>query len=61
MVWSQDPATGCSRSLTDLLAIRPAPVVLVGGPGWSPSVPDAVQRVESLAETVEALLRAVGA
>jgi hypothetical protein len=60
LVWSQDALTGSCQSLTSLVAVRPAPVVLAGGPGWPTSLPDQVRPVDSLAEAVEATLRAVG-
>ena len=59
-VWSQSPATGDGEELAALSAVRPAPTVLVGGPGWRADLPVAVQRVDDLAEAVEGVLRAVG-
>ncbi len=60
-VWSQSPATGDADSLAALGSVRPAPAVLVGGPGWREPVPPDVSRVDDLVEAVEGVLRAVGA
>lgn len=60
LVWSQDRSAGCAKSLSKLVAVRPSPVVLAGGPGWQDPLPGCVRRVDSLAEAVEAVLRAVG-
>lgn len=42
--------------LHDLAKVRPAPRVLVGGPGWRRSVPTSVTAVDSLADAVEAVV-----
>jgi MerR family transcriptional regulator, light-induced transcriptional regulator len=59
-VWSQSPTTGDGDGLAALATVRPAPAVLVGGPGWRADLPVPVQRVQDLAEAVEGVLRAVG-
>ena len=59
-VWSQSPATGDGDELVGLLTVRPAPEILVGGPGWHDQLPYPVRRVDDLAEAVEGVLRAVG-
>ncbi len=59
-VWSQSPATGDGDELVGLLGVRPAPEILVGGPGWRDRLPRPIRRVDDLSEAVEAVLRAVG-
>ncbi len=43
-------------TLNDLARIRPAPRVLIGGPGWGRSIPASVAFVESLAESVDQVI-----
>ncbi|WP_426562957.1 MerR family transcriptional regulator [Angustibacter sp. McL0619] len=45
--------------LAELAKVRPAPRVLVGGPGWGRDVPPFVTRVESLSETVEEIIASI--
>jgi hypothetical protein len=58
MVWSQLPDTAHHQQLADLRAVRPAPVVLVGGPGWSDQLPDDIGRVTDLTDAVTRLVAA---
>jgi MerR family transcriptional regulator, light-induced transcriptional regulator len=59
-IFSQLADTGSVEQLRDLPRLRPAPAVLVGGPGWvttdlpdailaTPSLPDALERIEATA------------
>jgi len=59
LVWSQLPETGEIGSITDLLRIQPAPVVLLGGPGWTSANPSPLHRVSTLDEAVTLIARAV--
>lgn len=53
-VWSQRPQTGVPEQLADLPTLRPAPRLLVGGPGWArEALPAGVLMAESLTEAVE--------
>jgi DNA-binding transcriptional MerR regulator len=61
LVWSQRPATGDPRLVTSLPQVRPAPFLLVGGPGWdAAALPAGVTRVTELAEAVARLAAAAG-
>lgn len=44
---------------TALSRVRPAPRVLVGGPGWGRGVPTAATRVEALSEAVDEIVATV--
>ena len=57
-VWSQSADTGRPGPLTGLPELRPAPRVLVGGPGWPPELPDRVTRAASLTEARDRLVAA---
>ncbi|GAA4348285.1 MerR family transcriptional regulator [Angustibacter luteus] len=45
--------------LAELARVRPAPRVLVGGPGWGRDVPPYVTSVESLTDTVEEIIASI--
>lgn len=60
LVWSHEPETGDPGPLVALSAVRPPPLVLVGGNGWPEPLPPGVQRVDSLPAAVAATLRALG-
>jgi DNA-binding transcriptional MerR regulator len=59
MLWSHDPITGDPAVLRDLPVLRPAPIVLVGGPGWPERLPERVTRVADLSDAVQRLANAV--
>lgn len=60
-VWSQLPGTGTSHQLAGLPSLRPAPLVVVGGPGWDEAaLPAGVRATGSLAEAVERLVGVAG-
>jgi MerR family transcriptional regulator, light-induced transcriptional regulator len=58
-LWSTMPSTGDPRALSALPAVRPAPLVVLGGPGWAvESLPlglAGLAVVDELAAAVEAL------
>jgi MerR family transcriptional regulator, light-induced transcriptional regulator len=58
-VWSQLPETGDIGSIGDLLRIQPAPLVLLGGPGWNSEDFGSLQPVSTLGEAVNRISRAV--
>jgi DNA-binding transcriptional MerR regulator len=60
LVWSQTDLTGDATAVSTLPQFRPAPCVLVGGPGWFGDLPRGVDRVSSLPDAVERIARAVG-
>ena len=61
LVWSQTRETGDPAGLVVLPDLRPAPLVLLGGPGWWPVEPPRGQRVGDLSEAITMLSRAAGA
>jgi methanogenic corrinoid protein MtbC1 len=58
-VWAHLSTTADTDLLSELPTVRPAPAVIVGGPGWD-RLPPGVARVSDLAEAVAAIARAVG-
>lgn len=61
VVWSQMDRTGDPTWLADLRAVRPAPLVVAAGPGWSDPLPAEVLRLEDLATAITRIATAVGA
>jgi MerR family transcriptional regulator, light-induced transcriptional regulator len=59
-VWSQLSATGDPRQLDAIPAQRPAPQLVVGGPGWH-TTPAGTVRADDLGHAVEIIREAVGA
>lgn len=59
-LWSQIPGSAEVAGIAELPAMRPAPVVLIGGQGWVGETPAGVERVGSLAETVSRIAQVVG-
>ncbi len=59
-VWSQMPATADPLVLTSLPVLRPAAVVVAGGPGWDPAGTPADVVARDLEHAVEVLVRATG-
>jgi hypothetical protein len=47
-LWAQLPDVRNGAALTELPVLRPRPVVVVGGPGWTGLVPDGARPVASL-------------
>jgi MerR family transcriptional regulator, light-induced transcriptional regulator len=60
LVWSYVSPTGRLAVLEDLPSLRPAPVVLAGGPGWHGETPEGVARTTDLVDAVTRICHAVG-
>lgn len=59
-VWSQRPRLTNAQDLAPIKALRPAPVLLLGGPGWVDPVPPNMERVTDLTTTVRRILQSIG-
>ena len=59
-MWSQIPGSADASDIAQLPDMRPAPTLLIGGKGWVGEVPAGVERVCSLAETVNRVAQVVG-
>lgn len=59
-VWSQISDTGDPMPLLALRKIRPAPTVVIGGPGWIGATPTGVERVYDFTEAVSRISRIAG-
>jgi len=59
-LWAQLSRNSDSKFLTDLPAIRPAPRVIVGGPGWDPEICTDVVVAQDLTQACAEIERAVG-
>jgi DNA-binding transcriptional MerR regulator len=59
-MWSQIPGSADASNIAQLPDMRPAPTLLIGGKGWVGEVPAGVERVCSLAETVNRIAQVVG-
>jgi DNA-binding transcriptional MerR regulator len=60
-LWAQLNKNGNHELLAELPSIRPAPRIVLGGPGWSRNVAKPAVLVEDLLEACEEISRAVGA
>ena len=60
-LWAQLPVHGDPAILTALPNVRPAPRVVIGGPGWNPDKCSGAHFVGSLTLAVEEIALAVGA
>jgi methanogenic corrinoid protein MtbC1 len=60
-LWAQLPVNGDPKFVTDLPAVRPAPRIIIGGPGWNPEKCHNAHFVGSLALAVDEIAMAVGA
>lgn len=60
-LWAQLPVHGDPAILTALPTVRPAPRVVIGGPGWNPEKCSGAHFVGSLTLAVEEIALAVGA
>ncbi|MEY3704727.1 MAG: hypothetical protein RLY29_99 [Actinomycetota bacterium] len=60
-LWAQLSKHGDLAVLGQLPTIRPAPRIIVGGPGWGTQVEKPAVLVDDLVEACEEVLRAVGA
>ena len=57
-LWSALPRTGSTDQLAGLPAVRPAPQLVLGGPGWQGGLPAGAVATHSLAEAVEQIAAA---
>lgn len=53
LVWSSLRETGDLAALAELPRLRPAPLLLVGGPGWHGTAPEGIERSRSLRDAVD--------
>ncbi|MFM2214813.1 MAG: hypothetical protein RJA88_182 [Actinomycetota bacterium] len=60
-LWAQLPKNAESKYWQDIPAIRPAPRIVVGGPGWDSIACDEVIRAEGLEHACEQISQALGA
>lgn len=60
-LWAQLNKNGDTELLAELPTIRPAPRVVIGGPGWGNSNLKSAVLVDDLVEACEEITRAVGA
>jgi hypothetical protein len=60
LVWSQVADTGDTNAINDLPELRPDPLIVLAGPGWT-SGSTRARRVYDLTGALEELSRAVGA
>lgn len=60
-LWAQLNKNGDVAVLDQLPSVRPAPRIVIGGPGWGDEIPKPATHVEDLVEACEEILRAVGA
>ncbi len=60
-LWAQLPVNGNPKFVTGIPSVRPAPRIIIGGPGWSPDKCQNAQFVGSLTLAVDEIAMAVGA
>lgn len=60
-LWAQLPSNAEEKYWRDIPAIRPAPRIVVGGPGWDAVKCDQVIRAEGLEHACEEISQALGA
>jgi hypothetical protein len=60
-LWAQLPKNAESKYWNEIPAIRPAPRIVVGGPGWDAISCDQVVRAEGLEHACEEIAQALGA
>ncbi len=59
-LWAQLNKNGDLDLLDQIPSIRPAPRLVIGGPGWPKSLPKSAVHVEDLVDACEEIMRAVG-
>ena len=59
-VWAQRANIADAEALSPIRAYRPAPALLLGGPGWQDPIPANMERVTDLTTAVRRIARAVG-
>ena len=60
-LWAQMPVNGDPKFVTGIPSVRPAPRVIIGGPGWNPDKCQNAHFVGSLTLAVDEIVMAVGA
>ena len=60
-LWAQLPENGDPRFFEELPAVRPAPKIVLGGPGWNPKQCSEVTVAADLQRACEEITQAVGA
>jgi DNA-binding transcriptional MerR regulator len=60
-LWAQLPVNGDPKFVTGIPAVRPAPRIIIGGPGWNPDKCQNAHFVGSLTLAVDEIAMAVGA
>jgi methanogenic corrinoid protein MtbC1 len=60
-LWAQLPVNGDPKFVNELPSVRPAPRVIIGGPGWNPEKCQSAHFVGSLALAVDEIALAIGA
>lgn len=60
LLWSSMEHPSGAENFERLPGLRPAPVYLAAGPGWTGKLPDHVQHVGSMSESVSRLAHAAG-
>jgi DNA-binding transcriptional MerR regulator len=60
-LWAQLPKNAEQKYWQDLPSVRPAPRVIVGGPGWDAIDCDGVIRAEGLEQACDEIMQALGA
>ena len=60
-LWAQLPVNGDPKFVTGIPSVRPAPRVIIGGPGWNPDKCQNAHFVGSLTLAVDEIAMAVGA
>lgn len=60
-LWAQLPKNADQKYWNDIPAIRPAPRIVLGGPGWDSLQCDDVVRAEGLEHACEEIAQAIGA
>lgn len=60
LLWSQLAETGQVDAIESLPDVRPEPLILLGGPGWSGAAPSRGRLVFDLSEAIAAIARVAG-
>jgi hypothetical protein len=60
-LWAQLPIHAQSQFITELPRVRPAPRIVLGGPGWDDKSGAGARSVASLSEAVDEITLAIGA
>jgi hypothetical protein len=60
LIWGQVPIKSLPLELADLINARPAPLLLMAGPGWPDNLPQGFKKAGDLTSTITAISNAVG-